>query len=74
MNNAGRMTTTARRDTGACFLSPTEKRGSGVAYRCVMTFVPGATISIGSLFCFAPWASVRYLAGGLNRKKSQEKV
>jgi len=30
MNNAGRMTTTARRDIGACFLSPTEKRGSGV--------------------------------------------
>jgi len=30
MNNAGRMTTTARRDIGACSLSPTDKRGSGV--------------------------------------------
>ena len=30
MNNADRMTATARRDIGACFLSPTDKRGSGV--------------------------------------------
>jgi hypothetical protein len=30
MNNAGQMTTTARGDIGACSLSPTEKRGSGV--------------------------------------------
>ena len=37
MVDAGRMTATARRDIGAC-ISPTEKRGSGVAYRCVMTF------------------------------------
>ena len=30
MNNAGRMTATARGDIGARTLSPTEKRGSGV--------------------------------------------
>ena len=36
MVDAGRMTATARADIGAC-KSPIDKRGSGVAYRCVMT-------------------------------------
>ncbi len=38
MIGAGRMTATARADTG-CFRSPTISVGPGFSYRCVMTLV-----------------------------------
>ena len=70
MVDAGRMTATARRDIGACN-SPTDKRGSGVAYRCVMTLVHWTAISIGSLLFIAPWAFDRYNREGRMAKKSR---
>src|SRR5262249_33321998 len=54
-------------------LKPAGKRGSLVAYSFVMTFA-NATISIGSLLCFAPGASDRSIREGEMATKRRKRI